>query len=282
MRLLLFALSLSFFLAMEINASGEERSAHYLDFAEDEISFGQKNLYTILETSGRFSGKILLTDTPGSRHEKNMLFRLTRLVPDRHMVTWGEIIWEEVTQDRLENLNEHLWWWSPEKTDYLTRELRKNAVRVIHTPSTFHSAGATKPTELRAKMQVLRHIDALAVHSVGNASGRPHDLHYAENPHWDDSTSTYQEVESYFRSGHAILAGYAIEKPPTLEEFVEYAGWIYINITGGDVAVLEEMYRNADTYIRHPNLIQFGDLKEYGFTVFMPGRFFFNQQRRKR
>ena len=139
-------------------------------------------------------------------------------------------------------------------------------MRVVHTPISFHIH--SKPADIRATLQTLKSNDALAVYGVGNSNiFYPHtSIFHQESLYWNDNYMTYQETETFFQSGYAIMASYAMEKPATFKKFLRSAQW-YVDKTG-DVEYLREMYRNADKYIRHPNIIPFGDLKEYGFTVF--------------
>ena len=78
-------------------------------------------------------------------------------------------------------------------------------------------------------------------------------------------------MERHFQGGHSIIASYALEKPKTFEEFRRQISKVIIEHLGD--AYLRRMYQNAGEYIRHPHVIRFGDLKEYGFTVLLTSHF---------
>ena len=68
------------------------------------------------------------------------------------------------------------------------------------------------------------------------------------------------------------MASYAMEKPTTFEEFVFlYRSMKYIDKSGG-MEYLQKAYHADEKYIRHPNLIRFGGLKEYGFSILLKKR----------
>ena len=267
MRLrLLLLLTLALFITTKTNVVHLE--------ASERILFGQKNLSAILEMSGGLNGKILLNELIAeSRHEKLMLASMTELIPDQNITTAIEAVsksslfwslFDDVTRNRI-----------PE-------QLREHGIRVVLSPDT--SFSHYESSNLEVKLQILKDIDALDVHAVGNIDSSPHsDTYRREDPYWGPPVEgdvlylitagkEFQEIETHFQNGHSIMASYAMEKPKTFEDFTNNISKKTIDDIGGD-AELKRMYQDAGKYIRHPRVIRFGDLKEYGFTVLLTGRF---------
>lgn len=241
---------------------------HVNNADENEVDFKQNNLFTMIEISGGFKGRILLTDSPGSGHERCMSFAITQLVPNQNFITSGEALPE--TPNTFD-----------EKPIYRERKLREHSVSVMHVPRNYIASAATILKE--RDLQVLKNTDVLAVYATGNFDTYPHtDIYHPGDPYWGhleegdflrerSSAVTFEEVEAHFQAGHAVIATYAIKKPDTFEEFVNSIfSQEYIEDVGGTEA-LKKMYQSTDKYIRHPYIVRFGGLKEYGFTILLTG-----------
>ena len=261
MKLTILALTLFAVVGMGIadSATDSDTAANVINSSRT-ISFGQENLFAILEMSGGFNGTIYLDDTFGSRHEECMFLALTRLTPSQHVVRDKDGAFGVYSAADWEG-------WG--------KELKKRSVRVIHSPNTFHIFGDTK--EART---ILKNNDILNVYGSGNVYTAPHiDIFHPDDPYWGPGTAEqiindvragreYQETEAYFQTGHVIMSGYAVKKPATFEEYLGLV--IKENIAKlGGIEGLREAYRRAGEYVRHPNLIRFGSLKEYGFSVLL-------------
>ena len=230
----------------------------------EEIFPGQRDLSILLRAVGGFEGKIFLQDKPrpGIGHEERMLDTLTQSIQNKHILTYEGV---EGTVHEIEKRRDG--WIS----GYYAEEVKKHNVRVIHVPTLWHH-GARLP-DREGVLQILKDQDILAVYAAGNFGTVPLDLYYPENPYWGNAPPwdrnagklvEYQEVESFFKGGHAVMATFAIRKPETLRDFTHWA------LGERNEKDVQEMYQIAEgEYIRHPLTARFGDLKEYGFSVFL-------------
>ena len=229
---------------------------------QEERFPGQKALSVLLRATGGFEGKIFLQDnlSSGLGHDERMFDTLAQSVPKEHILTFEGV---EGSIHRTEKIKSG--WASVDHAE----EMKKHGVRVIHVPTLWHHN--TSHSRREGALQVLKSQDILAVYAAGNFNTIPLDVYHPESsywgnaPPWNENGSRLPEywvIEEFFQEGYAVMANFAIRKPETLEELVQWARY------QRDERDLREMYQAAEgEYIRHPLTARFGALKEYGFSV---------------
>ena len=231
--------------------------AENVNSQQEEKFPGQKGLSVLMRATGGFKGKIFLNDVPNpkSSHAESMLYLLAQSVPKKNILTYNGVA------GTLQGIEVR----GNQGMEGFQINMGEHTVRVIHAPTAWFRVW--ERTVRRKVVRVLKEQDILGVYPAGNVRKWPvdSDRYHPDSPYWDNpatGTSPWEEFEQFFRSGHAVMAAYAVKKPQTLNEFTVY--WADDETTEED---LKDMYENADEYVHHPMNSRFGTLKEYGFSV---------------
>ena len=235
---------------------------------EDEVFPGQRSISIALRVSGGLEGKIFLSDKANSWHGKHMLSDMTKHTPEENILTANDFSLKEgeVRYSRA----------------HMDRMMTENLVRVFCEPNLwFHHA---RPHTRETRLKILRDNDILAVHGTGNISKTTAishaNIYRPKDPYWGSESfgfkvSEYKEVKEYFQGGHAIMVNFATRKPATFQQFLNLVPHPknekeFRRLRGNLRKEYDE--KSIGEYIRHPFGVSFGDLKEYGFSVFIERR----------